>query len=111
MNTQLEQYIQTHKVSSADFLAFRDWEEFLNILFSNNGHVEMIIWYEYCRINAQRIGTGGYIDEEKRGYMWAETDICEENLQQKSMTEISEYISGIRSKYADYDLYPEFYIG
>ena len=37
MNTQLEQYIQTHKVSSADFLVFRDWEEFLNILFSNNG--------------------------------------------------------------------------
>ena len=71
----------------------------------------MIIWYEYCRINEQRIGMGGYIDEEKRGYMWAETDIYEENLQQKSMTEISKYISEIRSKYADYDLYPEFYIG
>lgn len=41
MNRQLEQYIQTHKVSSANFLVFRDWEEFLNVLFSNNGDVEM----------------------------------------------------------------------
>lgn len=54
---------------------------------------------------------GGYIDEEKRGYMWAETDIYEVDLQKKSMNEILEYISEIRKKYADYDLYPEFYIG
>ena len=73
MNTQLEQYIQTHKVTSANFLVFRDWEEFLNILFSNNGHVEMIIWYEYCRINEQRIGMGGYIDEKS-------VDICGRKL-------------------------------
>ena len=111
MNIQLEQYIQKHKVSSANFLVFRDWEEFLNILFLNNGHVEMIIWYEYCRINEQQIGMGGYIDEEQRGYMWAETDIYEVDLQKKSMNEILEYISEIRKKYADYDLYPEFYIG
>lgn len=110
MNTQLEQYIQKHKVSSVNFLVFRNWEEFLNILFSNNGHVEMIIWYEYCRINEQQIGMGGYIDEEKRGYMWTETDIYEENLQQKSMNEILEYISETRSKYIDYNLYLEFYI-
>ena len=57
------------------------------------------------------IGMGGYIDEEKRGYMWAETDIYEVDLQKKSMNEVLEYISEIRRKYADYDLYPEFYIG
>lgn len=56
MNSQLEQYIQNHKVSTADILIFRDCEEFLNVLFFNNCRVEMIVWYEYCRINEQKIG-------------------------------------------------------
>ena len=110
MNSQLEQYIQTHKVSSANFLVFRDWEEFLNILFSNNGHVEMIIWYAYCRINEQQIGMGGYIDEENNGYMWAETQIYDDGMQDKPLSDILEYISKIRNDNSGYDLYPEFYI-
>ena len=110
MNSQLKQYIQTHKVSSYDFLVFRNWEEFLNILFSNNCRVEMIIWYEYCRINEQQIGMGGYRDEENSEYMWAETHLYEMNLQEKSLEEILKYIFKMRNKYSSYDLYPEFYI-
>ena len=110
MNIQLEQYIQKHKVSSANFLVFRDWEEFLNILFLNNGHVEMIIWYEYCRINEQQIGMGGYIDEEKRGYMWAETQIYEVDFQDETLTEVLDYIKRIRSEYTQRKMYPAFYL-
>lgn len=110
MNSRLEQYIQKYKVSTANFLVFRDGEKFLNILFSNNGRIEMIIWYEYCKINEQQIGMGGYIDEENRGYMWAETHFFEADMQEKHLNEILEYISKMREKYSSYNLYPEFYI-
>lgn len=110
MNSRLEEYIEKKKVTTTNFLLFRDWEEFLNILFSNNGRVEMIVWYEYCKINEQQIGMGGYKDPVNLGYMWAETFISEVNLQQKSLSEILDYISKTRNQYANYDLYPEFYI-
>lgn len=110
MNTNVRQYIQKHKVTTANALIFRDWEEFLNILYQNNGRISMIVWYEYCRINEQQLGMGGYIDEENKGYMWAETLIYEENLQEKTLNEILEYISEVRKEYSDYDLYPEFYL-
>lgn len=35
MNTQLEEYIAKHKVCTE--LIFRDWQEFLEILFRNCG--------------------------------------------------------------------------
>lgn len=60
MNRQLEEYILKHKVTVSNMLLFRDWEAFLKRLFAANGRVEMIIWYEYCRINAQKIGMGGF---------------------------------------------------
>lgn len=110
MNSQLEQYIQNHKVSTVDILIFRDWEEFSNILFFNNGRVEMIVWYEYCRINEQKIGMGGYKDFENLGYMWAETYLFEVDMQEKSLNEILAYISKMKEEYLCYNLYPEFYI-
>ncbi len=73
----------------------------------------MIIWYEYCRINEQQIGMGGYggyIDEENKGYMWAETHIYDEGMQYRSLSDILEYISKTRNDNSGYDLYPEFYI-
>ena len=36
-------------------------ERQIKILYQNNGRVEMIIWYEYCMINEQQIGMGGYM--------------------------------------------------
>lgn len=51
MNDEIKKYIQEHKVLKSNTLIFRDWEEFLHKLYLNNGRIEMIIWYEYCRIN------------------------------------------------------------
>ncbi len=110
MNNQIKQYIQNYKVSKSNALIFRDWEDFLHTLYQNNGRVEMIIWYEYCRINEQQIGMGGYIDAENQDFMWAETQLFETDLQEKSLNEILEYISKMKKDYSNYDFYPEFYI-
>lgn len=110
MDRYVEQYIQKYKISKCNALIFRDWEKFLHILYQNNGRVEMIIWYEYCMINEQQIGMGGYIDFENKGFMWAETQLFKTDLREKSMNEILEYILKVRKEYSNIDLYPEFYL-
>ncbi len=110
MNKIIEQYIKNNKVSESNALIFRNWKDFLHILFQNNGQVEMIVWYEYCRINNQQIGMGGYIDSENQGFMWAETQLFKTDMQEKSLDEILDYISATKQEYSEYDLYPEFYI-
>ncbi|MBQ8568219.1 MAG: hypothetical protein IJ446_03280 [Oscillospiraceae bacterium] len=109
-NEQVSRYIQKHKAVDSDALIFQDWENFLNTLYLNNGHISMIIWYEYCRINEQKIGMGGYADKENREYMWAETQLFETDMQERTLNEILEYISEMRDKYSCYDLYPEFHL-
>lgn len=110
MDRYVEQYIQKYKISKCNALIFRDWEKFLHILYRNNGRVEMIIWYEYCMINEQQIGMGGYTDSENKDFMWAETRLFETDLQEKSMNEILEYILKVKKEYSNIDLYPEFYL-
>ncbi len=110
MDRIVEQYIQKYKIPKTNSLIFQDWKEFLQILYQNNGRVEMIVWYEYCRINEQQIGMGGYIDVDNQGFMLAETQLYETDLQEKTLNEILEYISKIRQEYSNYNLYPEFYL-
>lgn len=98
----IEEYIQKNKIK-ANALIFRDWEEFLRILYESDRRVEMIVWYEYCRINEQLIGMGGYIDIDNKGFMWAETQFFETDLQDRSCDEILDYISKMREKYSEYD--------
>lgn len=109
MDNILEEYIQKNKIK-ANALIFRAWEEFLHILNKSDRRVEMIVWYEYCRINEQQIGMGGYIDIDNKDFMWAETQLFETDLQNRSCDEILDYISKVREKYSEYDLYPEFYL-
>lgn len=110
MNRNVEEYIHKHKISKTNALIFRDWEEFLYILYENSGRVEMIVWYEYCKINEQLIGAGGYLDTENQGFMWAETQLFETDLHKKSLNEILEFILKVRKEYSNCDLYPEFYL-
>lgn len=70
----------------------------------------MIVWYGYCKINEQQIGMGGYSDTQNKGLMRAETQLFETDLQEKSLNEILEYISEVKNKYSNYNLYPEFYL-
>ena len=110
MNATIEKYIHEHKVCGADI--FPNPEEFLQILFENGGHVQMIVWYDYCKIAEQHksLGSGGYRDLQNVEYMWAETPFYENELSGKSLGEILDYISEIRNQYTDCNLYPEFYI-
>ena len=106
----IEEYIKTHSVAAEGVCIFREWNDFLDVVYNNGESVHMIVWYEYCRIKEQRIGMGGYRDNEDPGYMWAETQIFETDLESKSCDEIKKYISETRNRYAQYDLYPEFYL-
>ena len=56
MNGTIEKYIDSHKVCSE--YIFRDWTEFLTILFSNGGRVEAILWFDYCKISEQNNSLG-----------------------------------------------------
>ena len=107
MDRIVEQYIKAHKIK-ANAMIFRDWEAFLRFLYQHNGRVISILWYEHCQINEQQLGMGGFLDEDCKGCMWAETQIFENNLQEKPLHEILAYIAQIRAEYADCDLYPEF---
>lgn len=64
MNSIIEEYIQQNKLCT-EYL-FPDWNNFLKILYENNGQVEAILWFEYILINQQKysLGSGGYIDKK-----------------------------------------------
>lgn len=108
MNSVLQAYIAENKVCSE--LIFRDPKEFLTVLFANGGKVEGIVWFDYCKISEQdkSLGGGGYVDKQNSSYMWAETQIYEYPLTDKSHEEILEYMDSVRREYSAYDLYPSF---
>ncbi len=91
---------------------FKDYREFLEILFGNGGAVSMIVWFDYCKIDNQSesLGAGGYIDKENNSYMWAETQIYEYGFEKKSLKEVLEYIEAITKEYLEHNLYPAFYL-
>ena len=110
MRNIIKEYIEQNKLCN-EFI-FNDYKEFLEILFGNGGAVSMIVWFDYCKINEQSesLGAGGYIDKKNVDYMWAETQIYEDEFENKSLYEVLEYIEAIRKKYSNYKLYPAFYI-
>lgn len=110
MNIKTVEYIKQNRVCGEEI--FRDWREFLNVLYENGDRVVMIVWFEYCKISEQYkpLGGGGYRDVQNPGYMWAETQIFETGFEDKSLEEILKYIEGVRNEYREYDLYPSFYL-
>lgn len=110
MNGEISRYIAENKTCSE--LIFRDPIKFLDVLFANGGKVEGIVWFDYCKISEHKqgksLGSGGYADKQNSGYMWAETQIYEYPLTDKSLKEILEYMDGVRREYSAYDLYPSF---
>ena len=110
MRNAIKEYIILNKLCNE--YIFEDYNEFLEILFANNGVVSMIVWFDYCKIENQSesLGSGGYIDRRDNAYMWAETQIYEIGFENKSLLEILDYIEDIIGKYQDYKLYPAFYL-
>ncbi len=110
MTPMLKAYIEDNKLC-LDYL-FADWEEFLEILFTEGGCVESILWFEYIEINEhkQSLGSGGYKDKSNPEYMYAETQIFDEDFEDKSLYEIKGYIKSVIDSYPNNKLMPSFYI-
>lgn len=104
------EYIEKHKVYS-DYI-FDDWEEFLEVLYSQGGYVEGVLWFEYVRIDEQvnSLGGGGYKDVVNPEYMYAETYIYENGMEGKSLLEVKSYIESVITSYPQNHLIPSFFI-
>ena len=109
MNKKTEQYIEQNKVCSD--LIFRDWSDFLELLFCCGGAVKEILWFEYVLIanHAESLGGGGYQDSKNPEYMWSETMICDKGLEQKSLSEIKEHIESTINSHKPHNLVPCFF--
>lgn len=109
MDQQIANYIESNSVCSE--LLFPNWQEFLTLLFSCDGHISSIIWFEYVEISKQKdsLGSGGYKDLKNPDYMWAETAIFDDNLEKKSLSELVEHIQFTINKHHPHHLVPCFY--
>ena len=91
---------------------FRNWKEFIDILFANHGKVKFILWFEHIEIckQADSMGVGGYRDPDNPEYMFAETMLFDDELENKSLEEIKEHILSVIQQYPNNKLIPSFYI-
>ena len=117
INSRVQKYIDDHSFYS-DYL-FKDWEEFLDILYEEGGRVSSILWWDHCRKNMQHesVGSGGYTDPDNQEWMYVETWLHEDGFEEKSLAEIKAYIQEMRQhglilgdKYISHDLVPSFYL-
>ena len=117
VSQRVQNYIDDHK--SCSECLFRDWEAFLDILYAEGGRVSAILWWDHCRREEhhESVGSGGYIDPEDDGFIYAETQFYEDGLETKTLDEIKEYIEQVRRtgfQYRDecrsHDLVPSFYL-
>ena len=113
----LKQYIEKHSFCS-EYL-FKDWDAFLDVLYSEGERVSAILWWDHCRRKMQHMsaGGGGYLDPDDPEYMYAETQFYEDGFETKTLEEIKDYISNMRKsglimadKYICFDLVPSFYL-
>lgn len=111
MNKIIKEYINQHNILNSEYL-FSDWNEFLNVLYKNNGKIEAVLWYEHILIDRQKgsLGSGGYRDKNDPDYMYAETQIYNDGLKNKSAEEIVTYIQSVINEYPNNSLIPSFFI-
>ena len=102
------QYIEEHRLCR-EFL-FDDWPGFLELLYEQGGCVESVLWFEHVLITEQKnsLGGGGYVDKTDAKYMYAETYLCNNNLKNKTLDEVKEYIESVISAYPEHKLIPSF---
>ena len=117
ISINIKEFISKHTFCS-DYL-FKDWEFFLDLLYSEGGHISSILWWDHCLKSQQpeSVGSGGHNDPENDEFMYAETQLFQTGLETKTLNEIKEYINrvikeGLRygNKYKSHDLVPSFYL-
>ena len=104
------EYIENNKLCP-DYI-FSNWEEFLELLYSQGSHVTEILWFEHVRIDEQAnsLGSGGYKDVANPEYMYAETYIHQNGMEEKSLSEVKAYIESVVASYPQNHLMPSFFI-
>ena len=109
MDRKLKDYIINNQTSPE--MIFRNYKEFLDILFDCGGAVSEILWFEYVLQEKQKdsLGGGGWIDKENPEYMWAETMIYDKNMKHCSLEEIKAHIIETIDKYKPHHLVPCFF--
>ena len=117
LGPKTEEYISGHSFCT-EYL-FKDWDSFLDVLYSEGGHVSAILWWDHCRKDMQHLsaGSGGYSDPDDPAYMYAETQFYEEGFETKTLGEIRNNIDARRAaglilgdKYICFDLVPSFFL-
>ena len=117
VSQRVQNYIEEHAFCS-EYL-FRDWESFLDLLYSEGGRISSIVWGDHCKKNMQHesVGSGGYSDPDDQKWMYAETWLQEDGFEERSLADIKAYIQEMREhglilgdKYISHDLVPSFYL-
>ena len=117
INQRLQKYIEDYSFCSE--YIFKDWESFLDIVYSEGERISSILWWDYCTESQhiESVGGGGYRDPENNDYIYAETQLFEDGLETKTLDEIKEYINQKRKtgiqygdQYRSHNLVPSFYL-
>ncbi|MBR2672418.1 MAG: hypothetical protein IKE27_09470 [Oscillospiraceae bacterium] len=117
LSGKVREYIDEHSFCS-EYL-FKDWESFIDLLYSEGGRISSILWWDHCKRSEMRfsVGSGGYTDPEDPDYVYAETQLWKDDLEAETPEEIKEYIVRERgtgfnygNRYRSHDLVPSFYL-
>ena len=105
MSKKIKAYIEEHTICNENI--FKDWETFLDLIYSEGGAIFGIQWYDYVKISDQdkSVGGGGYRDPDNPDYMFAETMLYEGGFENKSLDEIKQHITRVRTEGIHYE-YP-----
>jgi hypothetical protein len=109
LTKNLQEYIEKHRLCS-DYI-FADWEEFLELLYSQGSCVTGILWFEHVRIDEQAdsLGGGGFKDAVNPAYMYAETDIQRRDMETLTLLQVKQYIHATIAEYPGHKLLPAFF--
>lgn len=105
----VQDYIAAYRLCPENL--FEDWESFVDLLYSNGGRVSYILWFEHVAITqrAASIGYGGYPDQKNSGYMYAETDLQQTQMEGMTLSQVKEYIHATMAAHPNQKLLPCFF--
>ena len=107
INSRIQNYIDNRAFCS-EYL-FKDWESFLDLLYAEGGRISSILWWDHCTKKQlhESVGSGGYKDPDNEEFVYAETQLYKEGLEEYIDQERK---TGFRygSKYWSHDLVPSF---
>ena len=118
LSPKVKEFIAEHDITNGECL-FKDWETFLDLLYSEGGRISIIGWWDHCTHEEHKnsVGMGGYKDPEDPDYVYSEIQSENDDLETKTLKEIKEYIeetqkAGIKynAEHYSHELVPSFFL-